>query len=280
MSETANIEIEGVAIVTGAAGGMGGAIARTFAREGRPLVLTDLHAAPLEAVAEALRAAQPALDVRIVAGDIAAPDHTDAILQALADRPIAALAHAAGIATTMGTGPRIFAVNFGATQRLVAATLPRMCSGAAAVLISSMSAQLVARPALDRLTRALMRDSDSMLARVALRSPRMAYPLSKRAVQLYAAEMAPAFGQRRARVVSLSPGIIDTNMGRREAEGSPEMSKLLAATPAGRMGSVDEIASVVAFLVSPAASYITGTDLLVDGGTIAGVAAAGGFQAL
>jgi NAD(P)-dependent dehydrogenase (short-subunit alcohol dehydrogenase family) len=100
--------------------------------------------------------------------------------------------------------------------------------------------------------------------------------MSKRAVQLYAQSMSPAFGKVGARIVSLSPGMIDTAMGRLEQQAGPEMDRLLAVTPLARMGQSSEIASVVAFLASPSASYITGTDILVDGGTVAGVDAAGG----
>jgi NAD(P)-dependent dehydrogenase (short-subunit alcohol dehydrogenase family) len=113
-----------------------------------------------------------------------------------------------------------------------------------------------------------------------LRSSRTAYPLSKRAVQLYAIAMSPAFGQFGARIVSLSPGIIDTDMGRREQQAGTEMDKMISVTPLGRAGRAEEIASVVSFLISPAASYISGTDILVDGGTIAGIAAAGGVVKL
>ncbi|GLR67456.1 hypothetical protein GCM10010909_21370 [Acidocella aquatica] len=109
-----------------------------------------------------------------------------------------------------------------------------------------------------------------------LRSPRTAYPLSKRAVQLYAKAMSPSFGQAGARIVSLSPGIIDTDMGRLEQKAGPEMDKMISVTPLARFGRADQIASVVAFLVSPAASYISRTDILVDGGTVAGIEAVGG----
>lgn len=113
-----------------------------------------------------------------------------------------------------------------------------------------------------------------------LRSPRTAYPLSKHAVQLYAAMMAPAFGRGGARIVSLSPGIIDTDMGRLEQRAGREMTRMIALTPLGRSGRAEEIASIVASLASPAASYISGTDILVDGGTVAGIAAVGGVMAI
>jgi NAD(P)-dependent dehydrogenase (short-subunit alcohol dehydrogenase family) len=121
-----------------------------------------------------------------------------------------------------------------------------------------------------------MRGASSLIANLMLRSPRTAYPMSKRAVQLYAEAMAPAFGKLGARINSLSPGMIDTEMGRLENSAGPEMAKMVAITPMERMGRASEIASAVAFLASPAASYVSGTDLLVDGGTVAGVAAVGG----
>ena len=65
-------------------------------------------------------------------------------------------------------------------------------------------------------------------------------------------------------------------MARLEQKQGPEMDRMIRATPLARMGRTDEIAATIAFLVSPAASYITGTDILVDGGTVAGINALGG----
>lgn len=265
--------IDTVAVVTGAAGGMGRAIAIAFAREGRSLILTDLHREPLEALADSLA---DQTTIRIIAGDIAAADYPGQILAALKGQKIAALAHAAGISPSMADGKRVFAVNFTATKHLVETLLPRMAPGGAAILIASNSGQILARPMFDRAVRKVLRGKGSVLANLMLRSPRTAYPLSKRAVQLYAVAMAPAFGAAGARILSLSPGIIDTEMGRLENKAGPEMRRMIDVTPLGRSGRAEEIASVVAFLASDGASYISGTDILVDGGTIAGIEAAGG----
>ena len=261
------------AIVTGAAGGMGESIARALAEMGLPLILCDMHAAPLEEIARSLEGMTP---VTIVAGDITDRDYPARIIAALAGRKIAAVAHAAGVSPSMADGARVFAINFTATQRLVEAVLPHMAKNGAAVLIASNSGQLIARPMFDKAIRKVLAGKSSLIMRLMLRNPRTAYPMSKRAVQLYVPAMSAEFGKVGARIVSLSPGIIDTSMGRLEQKAGPEMDKMIGVTPLGRQGQPSEIASVVAFLVSPAASYITGTDILVDGGTVAGIELAGG----
>jgi NAD(P)-dependent dehydrogenase (short-subunit alcohol dehydrogenase family) len=266
----------GVVVVTGAAGGMGAAIARSFAAQGRPLVLSDQKPEALHAVVEALAGAE----VVAVAGDIASPGYPQQVLDAIGQRPLGVLVHTAGVSPSMADGARVFEVNYHATKRLVEALLPRFAPGGVAILVASNSGQLVARPMFDRAVGRVLDGKPSLLMSLMLKSPRTAYPMSKRAVQLYAARMAPAFGRAGARIVSLSPGMVDTPMARLEQKAGPEMDKMIAATPAGRMGRPEEIAAVVSFLASEGASYITGTDILVDGGTVAGVAAAGGVMKL
>jgi NAD(P)-dependent dehydrogenase (short-subunit alcohol dehydrogenase family) len=266
-----------LAIVTGATGGMGRAIALTLANAGRPLVLCDRNQESLETLAYTF-AGDVAVD--IVAGDISAADYPLRIVAALKGREIGVLAHAAGVSPSMADGRRVFEINFSATKRIVEALLPTFAPGGIAILIASNSGHIIARPMFDRAVKKLLQGKNSALASLMLRSPRTAYPLSKRAVQLYAQAMSPQFGAAGARIVSLSPGIIDTEMGRLEYKAGPEMQKMIDVTPLGRSGNAEEIASVVSFLASAAASYITGTDILVDGGTVAGIEAAGGMMKL
>lgn len=266
-----------VAVITGASGGMGSAIAKALAEDGWPLVLCDMHTEPLAALAARFDQHVP---VAIVAGDITSTDYPSHIAEALQGRKIGALVHAAGVSPSMADGQRVFAINFTATKALVEALLPAMAQGGAAVLIASNSGQILAGAIIDRIVRRLVNGRRSLLGRVLLRSSRMAYPVSKRAVQFYAEAMAPIFGAAGARILSLSPGIIDTAMGRLENDAGPEMQRMIHVTPLRRQGTGEEIASVVRFLVSPGASYINGTDILVDGGTVAGIKAAGGVLKL
>lgn len=257
----------GAAIVTGAAGGMGAAVVARLARTGRPLLLCDLDAGRLAPIVEALRAFGCAAES--FAADIADPAFCEQLLAALGDREVGVLVHTAGLSPSMAEAARILAVNFDATARLVEAVRPRMAKGGCAVLISSSSAHMVRSEEIDRaVAEAVERRSSAVLTSDGLRSE-MAYPLSKRAVIKLVATEAAAFGARGARIVSISPGLIDTPMSQAELETSEQMKALLARTPLQRLGLADEIASVAAFLCSQDASYVTGCDIRVDGGTLA-----------
>jgi NAD(P)-dependent dehydrogenase (short-subunit alcohol dehydrogenase family) len=99
----------------------------------------------------------------------------------------------------------------------------------------------------------------------------MAYPRAKRANLLRVEAAANEWRKRGARVVSISPGIIMTSMTQEELSAglsSMAMRVMIAMSGLERGGQPEEIAAVVAFLVSEKASFVSGVDLLVDGGVV------------
>lgn len=259
-------EVEGVVVITGAAGGMGRPSAHRFAAQGRSLLLSDVNAQRLEALAEELRAT--GVKVATLVGDVAAPDFPGDLIDALGDEPIFALVHTAGLSPTMADADRILEVNFFATERLAAALLPHFNRGGCAVLISSISGYMLGDPGLLGAIAELVGGKGREAVAAFATDPGAGYAISKRAVVGLVAREAAAYGERGVRIVSIAPGFIDTEMSRAEAQASEQMRAMIAMTPLGRLGEGDEIASVAEFLCSPGASYISGCDIRVDGGII------------
>lgn len=262
----------GVAVVTGAAGSMGKATARALFDAGwQTLLLCDLDRDALEGVATPLRG--DGASVTVYAGDVADPAYPAGLVAALAGQPISAIVHMAGLGPHQAAPQRVIDVNLGGSTRLVAAIRDHMAPGSAAVLIASNSAYFPKRAeAAERFCSALTTQELADLHTTAP-SPEEAYPLSKLGVMALVKREAKSFGLKGARLVSLSPGATDTNMFRLEENQSTAgfVEPMLERSAVGRLGRPEEIASVAAFLCSPAASLIAGTDILVDGGQVAGL---------
>ena len=181
-----------------------------------------------------------------------------------------ALAHVVGLSPSMGNFQQILEVNLAGAHRVCREVLRAARPGAAAVFISSIAGH--SAEADDRLRSLLASPlADGWLASMAhalgdTTSPEQAYQLSKLGVILMCRREAANYARRGARLVSVSPGLIDTPMGRLEQANLPQRAELALRIPLEREGTMAEIADVVAFLVSPGAAYITGTDLTVDGG--------------
>jgi NAD(P)-dependent dehydrogenase (short-subunit alcohol dehydrogenase family) len=259
-------------VVIGSASGMGAAVARVLAPRGH-LVVADRDAAGAKRLADELGG-----DVVAATCDITDDEQVGA-LAARIDR-LGALVLTAGLSPSMAPGKRIFEVNLLATARLLDAFEPTVGPGSVAVCFSSMSSYAV--PAVEPLL-AILDDPTSAGFYDALTqlgvdpdSSDAAYALSKRGVLRLVQRAAPRWGARGGRILSLSPGIINTPMGQLEDENKPALAKIVESSPLGRAGQPEEIAAVVAFLVSDGASFMTGSDVLVDGGAVAfGLAEAG-----
>jgi NAD(P)-dependent dehydrogenase (short-subunit alcohol dehydrogenase family) len=257
-----------VAIVTGAAGGMGSAAAIRLAMAGHDLILCDMDVARLETFAGVLRVA--GAHAEVLAGNIAHADFPGELIRVLGERAISAVVHSAGLSPTRGDAATVFAVNYDASIRLLRVVQPRMAAGACAVLIASSAGYSAARPEIDAAIDALgMSDDSGPLHAIAGDNSGYAYSVSKRGVHRMVEKQAALFGTRGARIMSISPGLIDTQMGRDEKKAHPIMDEMRKATPLQREGTADEIAAVAAFLCSAGASFVTGSDVKVDGGVIA-----------
>ncbi|MEU1518646.1 SDR family oxidoreductase [Streptomyces sp. NPDC005811] len=268
-----------VGMVTGAGRGMGEACAVRLADMVDVLLLVDRDAASVEKVAEGLDAAGHRAAAEPFALDVTDRDG----LARLADRTagagtLRAVAHAAGISPTMADWRRIFEVDLVGTALLAEALRPLATEGTAHVYFSSMSPLLAGvdpDPAVGAILDEPLREDflDRMREAVGpgIEQSTLAYPWAKHGVARFARKEAVRLGPVGARVCSLAPGIIDTPQGRQEAARQTSMQRLVEATPLGRTGRSEEIASVVAFMLSDEASFLNGIDVLVDGGVCAAV---------
>jgi NAD(P)-dependent dehydrogenase (short-subunit alcohol dehydrogenase family) len=96
-----------------------------------------------------------------------------------------------------------------------------------------------------------------------------AYTISKRANILQVQAATSRWGKRGVRFNSISPGVISTAAGKHEMENAPGAKAMVEISAAQRPGLPDEVANVASFLVGPSSSFITGSDILVDGGAFA-----------
>ena len=178
-------------------------------------------------------------------------------------------------------------VNLVATEKLLRALEPALVPGTALVLIASSAGHMFPPMAevdavlADPLAPSFMDTIEGLINHMGgANSPGgmggISYTLSKRAVHTLTQRQAIAWGPKGVRITSISPGMIATPMGKSEIANTSGAQALLDATPVGRVGTAMDIALAAQFLCSDAASFISGTDLLVDGAGTAGMKAAMG----
>jgi 3alpha(or 20beta)-hydroxysteroid dehydrogenase len=240
-----------VAIVTGAAGGIGAAASRRLAEEGALLLLTDADAEGAQALAQELgdRASSIAHDVRSEADWRAV---ASAALEAHGRVDI--LLNNAGVflaepltETSLEDFRRVIDVNVVGVFLGMRTIAPAMAERRTGSIINLSSvAGLMGGPYLT------------------------AYAASKWAVRGMTKVVAKELAQAGVRVNSIHPGQIDTDMNARQREKTPELiEKLIRGIPLRRLGTAEEIAHAIVYLASDESVYTTGSELVVDGGTTA-----------
>ncbi|MFW0784517.1 SDR family oxidoreductase [Gordonia sp. CPCC 206044] len=267
-----------VGVVTGAGRGMGRECARRLVSSVDRLVLADVDEATVTAATEEL-SDSGAADVEPYVLDV-----TDEVgLARLATRveelgTLRAVAHVAGISPTMADWRRVFTVDLVATARLAEALRPLATTGTAWVCFASM-APVIGGLEVDDATAAVLDDplAEHFLDRIRetfgpmVEQPGVAYSLAKLGVKRFVQQEAVRLGPLGGRICSISPGLIDTPQGRQEAAVNPRMAAWAEQTPLRRFGRAEEVAAVAAFALSEQAGFLSGIDLLVDGGVCAAV---------
>jgi NAD(P)-dependent dehydrogenase (short-subunit alcohol dehydrogenase family) len=261
---------------------MGSACARAIGPAVDLLLLTDCDGARLATVADQLAAEGDAV-VTTVVGDVGDPGlATELAARAAESGELSALVQTAGLSPSMAGWQDILRTDLTGVERLLSAFAERVVPGSAAVCLASISGLMGAfDPAMDAvLDRPLQSDFPERFRSQFSEEPDpgATYRLAKRGVIRSCERAAVEWAARGGRVISLSPGLIDTPMGRLELVENPIKEGMAQLTPirSARQesdsilpGNVSDIAAAVRFLCSDEANFISGCDLRVDGGLIA-----------
>jgi NAD(P)-dependent dehydrogenase (short-subunit alcohol dehydrogenase family) len=236
------------ALVTGATGGIGDAVVRRLAAEGAAVVVTDLDADRCEKLAEEIGGG--ALGLALDVSDEAA--WQEAVAETTARRgELSVLVNNAGIAAmntvvteTMETWEQVI----GVTQTGVWLGMKH------------------AGPSIERAGGGSIVNVASIFGTVGGFGAQFSYHAAKGAVRLMTKNAALHWAKRGVRVNSLHPGFIETPRSRELWRDTPRLTAMLEGTPLGRLGTPEEVAAAVAFLASDESSFVTGSELYVDGG--------------
>lgn len=255
-------------VITGGAGGIGMACARAF--KDHEMVITDYSQEMVDKSVEILT--KEGYNATGIACDITKKEEVAKLKNYVADQGrLKALIHTAGVSGTVPDIKKVYTIDLIGTDLLIDAFYELAIQDAAIVLFSSMMAHVVppnekydyalenpqASGSFETVSQFVDNNSDTM------------YNFCKRGVLLLSYKNANRFGEKGARIVTVSPGVIQTEMALKAAKEHPErMEMIKKATPLGRFGTPEDVVEVVKFLISDSARFITATDILVDGGVI------------
>ncbi|GHU66128.1 oxidoreductase [Clostridia bacterium] len=216
------------------------------------------------------------IDAEILPGDVGDRESVRKLAEHAASRgEIKTVIHAAGMSPQMGDFKTIFTTNALGTIFINEELAKLMSENSCIIDIASIAGYRVPEEQLPKafypLSLTNPEEFKTAVLNIVSKLPveyqtGLAYSFSKNFVIWFAQQSACLYGRRGIRVVSVSPGIFETPMGEIEGEQAANLAKNGAL---GRLGKPEEMAELLAFLSSDAASYITGTDILCDGGSVA-----------
>ena len=263
-------------VITGGAGGMGTATAAVVGRD-HAVVLADVRAERLDAAVATLK--DRGISAIGVLADVTDPDAVGAVFDTASGLgELVSVIHTAGVSPSMGDADYVMRTNAVGTatvgERFHASAPP----GAALVNVASMAAYLLPAEMIPaQHFPVALSDPAAFLEKMRpaweslpeeYRSG-IAYGVSKSFVRWYSSAQAERFTAKGLRVLSISPGSTDTEMGRLEENAGAGAMVADAAVP--RWGTPEEMAELLAFCAGDKAGYLTGTDILNDGGVVASV---------
>ena len=261
-------------MITGGAGGMGLATAKVVGRE-HAIVLCDVRQDRLDGAVAALEGL--GIEVAAVTGDVTDRTAVAEMFEiATSLGVVVSVIHTAGVSPSMGDAEYVTRTNALGTLRVNEAFHAAAPAGSAIVNVASMAAYLVPEELIPTAAfPTALDDEDAFMAVVRSTCDAMpeasrsafAYAVSKSFVKWYSASQAERFNGRGQRIVSVSPGSVDTEMGKLEERNGA--GAIVADFAVPRWGNAEEMADLFAFCASDRAGYLTGTDILVDGGVVA-----------
>lgn len=253
---------------------IGQAIARRVA-SGAHVVLADVNPEHAQRVTDTFRDA--GFDATACQVDISSRESVRALVAESTSRgEVTHLIHAAGVSASQASIEQVLAVDLYGTAVVLEEFRTVIAPGGAGVVISSQSGHRMPALSVEEDEQLATTPADELLS-LSLLDPATitdglhAYQLSKRANGLRVRAEAVLWGQRGARINAISPGIVMTPLAHDELNGprGAGYRRMIELSPAGRAGTADEIANVAELLLTHRGAFITGSDILADGGATA-----------
>jgi len=261
-------------IVVIGAGSIGLAIARRVSA-GKHVLLADLRQENAAAAAKVL--SEAGFEVSTATVDVSSRASVHALVeQATAMGEVTGVIHAAGVSPTQASPATILKVDLYGTALVLEEFGNVIARGGAGVVIASQSGHRLGALTAEQNKLLALTPTEELLALPMLQPDKItdslhAYQISKRGNSLRVMVEAIRWGKRGARVNTISPGIIMTPLAKDELTGprGAGYRRMIELSPAGRVGTPDEVGNIGALLMGADGAFITGSDFLMDGGVTA-----------